>query len=68
MGWTKRDLDDYLSRPGKPHSAYPSERPLFYSILRGDDRPLYKFIKDVYIKVRAVIRRMQNHADFTTLK
>ena len=68
MGWTKRDLDDYLSRPGKPHSAYPSERPLFYSILRGDDRPLYKFVKDVYKKVRAVIRRMQNHADFTTLK
>lgn len=28
MGWTRSMLDDYLSRPGVPHSRYPTERPL----------------------------------------
>lgn len=28
MGWSARDLEDYLRRPGVPHSAYPTERPL----------------------------------------
>jgi len=29
MGWTQDDLAGYVARPGKPHSAYPSERPLW---------------------------------------
>ena len=28
MGWTRAQLDEYLRRPGVPHSAYPTERPL----------------------------------------
>jgi N-acetyl sugar amidotransferase len=27
MGWSRAQLDDYLQRPGVPHSAYPTERP-----------------------------------------
>lgn len=29
MGWTMEQLDAYVKRPGKPHMAYPSERPLW---------------------------------------
>jgi len=29
MGWSRDQLEDYLSRPGKSHLDYPSEKPLF---------------------------------------
>ncbi len=29
MGWSASQLDDYLSRPERPHSHYPSEKPLY---------------------------------------
>ncbi len=29
MGWTTEQLDGYMRRTGKPHSAYPSERSLW---------------------------------------
>ena len=29
MGWSRQKLDEYLARPGKPHDAYPSEKPLW---------------------------------------
>jgi hypothetical protein len=29
MGWTREKLDEYLARPGKPHDAYPTEKPLW---------------------------------------
>lgn len=29
MGWTKEQLDHYISRPGVPHSLYSSEKPLW---------------------------------------
>jgi N-acetyl sugar amidotransferase len=34
MGWTIEQLDDYVNRPGKPHLAYPSERPLWEFLSR----------------------------------
>jgi N-acetyl sugar amidotransferase len=33
MGWNEAKLDDYLSRPETPHSAYPSEAVLFHRLL-----------------------------------
>ena len=29
MGWPREKLNEYLARPGKPHDAYPSEKPLW---------------------------------------
>tara|TARA_R100001143_G_C3360947_1_gene135575 strand:+ start:14247 stop:15353 length:1107 start_codon:yes stop_codon:yes gene_type:complete len=29
MGWSKKDLEDYIARPEIRHDVYPSERPLF---------------------------------------
>jgi N-acetyl sugar amidotransferase len=29
MGWTTENLNSYLSRPEKPHDAYPSEKPFW---------------------------------------
>ena len=29
MGWSADQLENYLSRPAKPHDAYPSEKPLW---------------------------------------
>jgi N-acetyl sugar amidotransferase len=68
MGWSKKDLEDYLARPEQPHSAYPSEKHLYDTILNSDDRPLYKILKNSYKNFRAVIRRIKNHTDFTNLK
>jgi N-acetyl sugar amidotransferase len=33
MGWSEAKLADYLSRPEKPHDAYPSEAKLFHRLL-----------------------------------
>lgn len=33
MGWTHEQLDDYISRPGRPHDAFASEAPLFHRLL-----------------------------------
>lgn len=32
MGWTERQLDDYIKRPGKPHDMYPSEIKLYRAL------------------------------------
>jgi N-acetyl sugar amidotransferase len=29
MGWSRKELDAYLARPGKPHTAYGSEKALY---------------------------------------
>jgi N-acetyl sugar amidotransferase len=34
MGWSEKDLDEYIQRPGRPHSMYPSERPFWSSLHR----------------------------------
>jgi len=34
MGWSNEQLDEYISRPNKPHSAYPSEKPLYDFLLK----------------------------------
>lgn len=42
MGWNREKLDEYLARPGKPHDAYPTEKPLWdralaaYRRIRGN--------------------------------
>ena len=40
MSWTSDQLETYLSTPGKPHSDYPSEE------------PLYNFFKSVYFALK----------------
>jgi hypothetical protein len=40
MGWTQEQLADYIARPGRPHTAYPSEKALWDLIYRT-----YKRIK-----------------------
>ena len=42
MRWTKRDLEDYVSRPEKPHDLYGSEKALFVILLN-----IYKMIKRI---------------------
>lgn len=39
MGWTKQQLDDYISRPEVPHASYSTEE------------PLYRFFAKIYKKV-----------------
>lgn len=49
MGWTAAQLDDYIARPERPHSAYPSERPLWNWVFStGEGRPLYRVMKMFY--------------------
>ncbi len=69
MGWTKANLDEYLSRPGKLHLTYPSEKPLYDQLLiSGNQRPLYNSLKSLYKKMRGIIRKMNKHSDFTNIK
>ncbi len=49
MGWQKTDLERYLSRPGIQHSAYPSEKALYESILKASKLLLPKFLT-TYLK------------------
>lgn len=49
MGWSQAQLQEYIARPGKPHSAYPSEKPLwdwFFANPRGGF--VYRFLKKSY--------------------
>jgi hypothetical protein len=49
MGWTPAQLDEYIARPERPHSDYPSERPLWNWIFStGENRPVYRFMKQIY--------------------
>jgi hypothetical protein len=49
MGWTAAQLDEYMKRPERPHSAYPSERPLWNWIFAtGEGRPVYRLMKKAY--------------------
>ena len=69
IGWTSKDLDTYISRPRKSHSDYPSEKSLFYAILKGgNERPLYYKIKKTYKYIRLFFRKLNSHKDFTKLK
>lgn len=34
MGWTRAQLDSYIARPEIPHTAYPSEKPLWDKLAR----------------------------------
>jgi hypothetical protein len=59
MGWTPAMLGEYIARPARPHSAYPSERPLwnwFFSSSKNDGRVAHRFLKKIY---RLISRR--NH-------
>lgn len=49
MGWQRKDLECYLSRPGIQHSAYPSEKALYESILRASKLLLPKLLT-AYLK------------------
>lgn len=40
MGWTEAQLQDYLNRPERPHTAYPSEI------------KLWNLLKDIYLRFR----------------
>jgi N-acetyl sugar amidotransferase len=49
MGWTMVQLQEYISRPERPHSAYPSEKPLwdwFFANTRQGF--LHRFLKKGY--------------------
>lgn len=49
MGWSPAQLDEYMARPEIPHSAYPSERPLWNWIFStGEGRPVYRLMKQIY--------------------
>ena len=51
MGWTRGDLENYLSRPEIPHSAYPSEKAWPYFIARTGKLLLPKFLREYLKKV-----------------
>lgn len=34
MGWNEDKFDEYMARPPRPHSDYPSEAPLYHQLLR----------------------------------
>ena len=68
LGWNLQDLEDYINRPGKSHSDYKSEKPLFYSLLKGGkERLLYHNSKILYKFIRTIFRRIFNYKDFTKL-
>lgn len=68
MEWTNKDLEDYINRPRKLHSDYPSEKPLYNLLLiSGDKRPIYNFLKNTYKFFRKLFRKITNYKDFTKL-
>jgi hypothetical protein len=68
MGWTHEDLEDYLVRPKKAHSDYPSEKSMYDWLLNsGSDRYIYNYFKAVYKKMRTAFRKYFNYTDFTTV-
>lgn len=40
MGWSRQQLDDYISRPQIPHTNYGTEKPLWDSVKHFRDRSL----------------------------
>lgn len=69
MGWTSKQLEEYLSRPAVSHTYYPSEKQLWDSILiSGKDRFLYNTTKNIYKYIRTIIRKLRKHKDFTTIQ
>jgi len=50
MGWSNDQLEKYISRPGRPHDSFPSEKPLWdslyrlWSIIKGINR-IQKFLE-----------------------
>lgn len=57
MNWTRQQLDDYLSRPEIPHSAYPSEKPLWnFIFVDSDGRYMYKLAKRLYKGLKGIVK------------
>jgi N-acetyl sugar amidotransferase len=49
MGWTQAQLDAYIARPERPHSSYPSERPLWDQVFSaGNTGTIYRLLKGTY--------------------
>jgi len=49
MGWSEAQLREYLARPGKPHSAYASEKPLWDWLFANTRRGfMHRFLKKSY--------------------
>jgi hypothetical protein len=58
MGWTEAQLIDYIARPGKPHSAYGTEKPLWdFFFVESEGRVFYKAAKGVYRALRTAYHR-----------
>jgi len=59
MNWDMDQLQEYLSRPEKPHEAYPSEKPFWnFIFISKEERYLYNNIKDVYKLLRSLKRKI----------
>ncbi len=49
MGWTAAHLEEYIARPARPHSAFPSEKPLWdWFFSKSDGRLGHRFLKKIY--------------------
>ncbi len=49
MGWTPAQLDAYIARPGRPHDAYPSEKPLWdWFFANRESRLVHRTLKTLY--------------------
>jgi N-acetyl sugar amidotransferase len=69
MGWTNSQLEEYVTRPGKPHMFYASEKPMWDWILTSrDDRTLYNAIKKLYKLIRGLKHWIVKHHDFARFK
>jgi N-acetyl sugar amidotransferase len=53
MLWKKEDLQNYLSRPSVPHSAYPSEKRLYDILLKS-----YRTVFSIAGRCKNVIRKI----------
>lgn len=57
MGWTAAQLEEYIARPEKAHTAYPSEKPLWdFFFIDRDGRYIYKKVKKIYKAMRTLLR------------
>lgn len=59
MGWTTAQLEEYIARPEKTHTAYPSEKPLWdFLFTDRDGRYIYKIAKKTYKAIRTLYRKL----------
>ncbi len=60
MQWNADKLQSYISRPGKPHNIYPSEKPLWdFIFISKDGRYFYNNFKHIFKALRSVIRKIR---------